>query len=198
MVMSFKKTFRDTARQVLKDPAIRVARIKYTGNRLNAECDWYKVRNPVRTMFAAFVFTVLRYTPPMKLKNSIYRLFGVKLGKDVAIAYNCFFDPLHPELVEIGDGTLVGSDCEFASHSIVNTFWELGRCKIGKNCMIGAYSLVGAGITIGDNVVLGAKSMPTKDIPSNQFWAGTPAKLIRETGVRELKLEKDVEIHRYG
>ncbi|MFC1769271.1 acyltransferase [Nanoarchaeota archaeon] len=195
--MSFKKHFREIAKKVLKDKSIRVVKIKYTGKRGNAECDWHKVRNPVWTMFTAFVFTLLRYSPPTNLKNWIYRRFGAKIGKDVAIAYNCFLDPLYPELIEIGDNTLVGSDCEIATHEIVNNYWTLGRCKIGKNCMIGAFSLIGAGQVIGDNVILGLRSFVNKPIPSNQFWGGSPAKLIKEIGVNDLKLKEDVEISRY-
>ncbi len=194
---SFKKRFRKASRQILHDHSIKSVRIAYNGKRLNAECDWYKIRNPIRTLFTAAVFTLLRYTPPANIKNSIYRLFGANIGKDVAIAYNCFLDPLHPELIEIGDGTLVGSDCELGTHEIVNHYWTLGRCKIGKNCMIGAFSVVGAGMTIGDNVILGLRSFVNKDIPSNQFWAGTPAKLIKEIGVNDLRLKEDIEINRY-
>jgi acetyltransferase-like isoleucine patch superfamily enzyme len=35
------------------------------------------------------------------------------------------------------------------------------------------------GITIGQNSLIGAGSVVTKNIPSNQIWAGNPAKFIK-------------------
>ena len=35
-------------------------------------------------------------------------------------------------------------------------------------------------VTIGDNVIVGAGSIVTKDIPSNEIWAGVPARFIQK------------------
>lgn len=35
-------------------------------------------------------------------------------------------------------------------------------------------------MTIGDNVIIGAGSIVTKDIPSNEIWAGVPAHYIKK------------------
>jgi acetyltransferase-like isoleucine patch superfamily enzyme len=35
-------------------------------------------------------------------------------------------------------------------------------------------------VTIGDNSIIGAGSVVTKSIPSNQIWGGNPAELIRK------------------
>jgi acetyltransferase-like isoleucine patch superfamily enzyme len=50
---------------------------------------------------------------------------------------------------------------------------------IEDNVFIGAYSIVLKGVTIGENSIVGAGSIVTKSIPSNQIWAGNPAKFIR-------------------
>jgi acetyltransferase-like isoleucine patch superfamily enzyme len=34
-------------------------------------------------------------------------------------------------------------------------------------------------VTIGENAIVGAGSVVTKSIPSNEIWAGNPAKRIR-------------------
>lgn len=50
---------------------------------------------------------------------------------------------------------------------------------IGHDCWFGANVVVCPGVTIGDNVVIGAGSVVTRDIPSNSFAAGNPARVIR-------------------
>lgn len=50
--------------------------------------------------------------------------------------------------------------------------------KIGA--FIGAHSIILKGVTIGENSIIGAGSVVTKDIPSNEIWGGNPAKFIRK------------------
>jgi maltose O-acetyltransferase len=62
--------------------------------------------------------------------------------------------------------------------------------KIGHDCWFGANVTVCPGVTIGDNCVIGAGSVVTRDIPSDSFAAGVPAKVIRtitkDESVRDL------------
>jgi len=51
--------------------------------------------------------------------------------------------------------------------------------RIEDNVFIGAHSIILKGVTIGKNSIVGAGSVVTKSIPSNQIWAGNPAKFIR-------------------
>lgn len=50
---------------------------------------------------------------------------------------------------------------------------------VGKNCWICANTTILPGVTIGDNCVIGAGSVVTRDIPTNSFAAGNPARVIR-------------------
>ena len=50
---------------------------------------------------------------------------------------------------------------------------------IEHDVFIGAGSIILPGVTIGANSVVGAGSVVTKNIPSNQIWGGNPAKLLR-------------------
>lgn len=50
---------------------------------------------------------------------------------------------------------------------------------IGNNVFIGANSLILKGVSIGDNAIIGAGSVVTKSVPTNQIWAGNPAKCIK-------------------
>lgn len=53
------------------------------------------------------------------------------------------------------------------------------KVKICKGVFIGAHSIVLKGVVIGENSIIGAGSVVSKSIPSNQIWAGNPAKFIR-------------------
>lgn len=53
-----------------------------------------------------------------------------------------------------------------------------GKVSIGDNVFIGAHSTILKGVEIGKNSIIGACSVVAKDIPSNEIWAGNPAKFI--------------------
>ncbi|SDJ24515.1 Acetyltransferase (isoleucine patch superfamily) [Lachnospiraceae bacterium G41] len=50
---------------------------------------------------------------------------------------------------------------------------------IGDDVFIGANSIILKGVSIGDRSVIGAGSVVTTSIPSDEIWAGVPAKFIR-------------------
>lgn len=54
---------------------------------------------------------------------------------------------------------------------------------IEDNVFIGAHSIILKGVTIGKNTIVGAGSVVTKSIPTNEIWAGNPAKMIRKLDV---------------
>lgn len=54
------------------------------------------------------------------------------------------------------------------------------RISIGDDVFIGANSIILKGVDIGDRSIIGAGSVVTKSIPSDEIWAGNPAKFIRK------------------
>jgi acetyltransferase-like isoleucine patch superfamily enzyme len=51
---------------------------------------------------------------------------------------------------------------------------------IGNDVFVGANSIILKGVTIGDRAIIGAGSVVVKDIPTDEIWAGNPAKFIRK------------------
>jgi len=60
-----------------------------------------------------------------------------------------------------------------------------GPVIVGNNVWLGRNVAVLPGITIGDGSVIGANSVVTRDIPSNCFAAGAPARVIRKLEIPE-------------
>lgn len=106
----------------------------------------------------------------------------VNIGNNCFIGANVSFDGIRPDLVEIGDNSLITSGCCILTHffSPEDKNFYLGKVKIGDCVFIGMNTLTVNAVSIGDNAVIAAGSVVTKDIPSNEMWGGVPAKFIRK------------------
>lgn len=51
---------------------------------------------------------------------------------------------------------------------------------IKKGVFVGARTIILKGVVIGEYSVVGAGSVVTRDIPSNEIWAGNPAQFVRK------------------
>ena len=51
--------------------------------------------------------------------------------------------------------------------------------RIGNDVFIGAHTTILKGVTIGDRSIVGAGSVVTKSIPSDEVWGGNPAVYIK-------------------
>ena len=127
--------------------------------------------------------------------NSYYHWKYPGIDKDVRIGYECL---LYGD-ISIGEGTYlqrncgitgkvkIGRDCSIASgvniRAMIHKKWEgydkekSEQITIGDNVWIGVNVFIKEGINIGDNVIIGAGAVVTKDIPSNCFVVGVPAKV---------------------
>lgn len=90
----------------------------------------------------------------------------ITIGKHVRISYGCSFI------------THDGATWVFREQEKYKDVVRFGKITIGDNCFIGANSTIMPNVNIGDNCVIGACSLVNKDIPSNEVWAGNPAKFI--------------------
>jgi UDP-2-acetamido-3-amino-2,3-dideoxy-glucuronate N-acetyltransferase len=82
--------------------------------------------------------------------------------------------------VELKDEVFVGPHTCFTNDKYPKAQgeWELKKTIVGKGANIGANSTILPGITIGEGATIGAGSVVTKDVPANETWVGSPARLI--------------------
>ena len=103
----------------------------------------------------------------------------------------------------------IGSDCSIQDNSVVHCSAEnptiIGRgvtvahnavvhaCRVGDECLIGVGALVFDGASIGKQTILGVGStvLAGVKIPARSVAVGSPAKIIRRSTPRDLKLVKD-------
>ena len=110
--------------------------------------------------------------------------------------------------ITIGDGTFIGSGCEFNIVSRLTTGpacliasgtrfidhnhgMDLGPgtmkdqgeiiapITLGSDVWIGANCIILKGVTIGDGAILAAGSVLTTSVPPNAIFGGVPARLLR-------------------
>lgn len=103
---------------------------------------------------------------------------GLRLGKNTDIGAFCYIQA--KEGVVIEDNVQIGAGSKIYSINTIDN--KKGRVVLKKNCKIGANSVILPQTEVGENSVVGALSLVKTGqiIPSNEIWAGQPAKKIGE------------------
>lgn len=92
---------------------------------------------------------VMKGTP---LKNKLYRWMGAHIGSNVEIMQMVWLDHYRPELIFVGDNTVLGAFTQITVHAYEGCGkFSYGLVEIGKHCMIGAGTGMGP-IIIEDGV----------------------------------------------
>ncbi|MFH1038176.1 MAG: hypothetical protein V1789_05845 [PVC group bacterium] len=87
-----------------------------------------------------------------RLKNRLYRWAGVRIGKNTEIMQACWLDHFCPELISIGDNSLIGAFCKISTHAYEGAGkFRVGLARIGDDCIL-ASGVSLAAIRIGDGV----------------------------------------------
>lgn len=115
--------------------------------------NWRTINLPlarrVLVMILVAISFVMKGTP---LKNRLYRLMGIHIGRNVEIMQLAWLDHFRPELIFIGDNTLLGAYTRVTVHAYEGGGkFRYGLVEIGANCVIGAGTGIGP-MLIEDNV----------------------------------------------
>lgn len=106
------------------------------------------VRKVLVLLLVALTF-IMKGTP---FKNKIYRIMGVNIGRNVEIMQLAWLDHFRPELIFVGDNTLIGAYSRLTVHAYEGCGkFRYGIIEVGRNCLIGAGTGIGP-MLIEDNV----------------------------------------------
>ncbi len=113
------------------------------------------------------------------------RTTGIEIHPAAVIGKRFFID--HGTGVVIGETTEIGDDVTiYQGVTLGGTGKDVGKRHptVGNNVMIGAGAKVLGPIKIGDNTKIAAGSVVLHEIPSNSTAVGTPARVVKQDGVR--------------
>jgi acetyltransferase-like isoleucine patch superfamily enzyme len=133
-----------------------------------------------RVAFHFLIITFCRYLPFLEFKNLLYRHFlGMKVGRNVSVGLMAMFDVFFPQLISIGDNTIIGYNVTVLTHEFLVREYHKGPVEIGAGVLIGSNATILPGVRIGDGAVVGAGSLVNRDIPPGALAAGVPARIRR-------------------
>ena len=115
--------------------------------------NWRALNLPLeRRILLLFLVAVLFFLKGTPVKNKIYRRMGVHVGKGVELMQMVWLDHFRPELIFIGENTLIGAFSRLSVHAYEGSGkFRYGLIEIGNHCTIGAGTGIGP-IKIEDHV----------------------------------------------
>lgn len=139
------------------------------------------------------IIQIARYTPFLSVKNWLYRTFlKMKVGKQTSFALMVMPDIMFPELIKVGNNSVIGYNTTILAHEYLIEEYRLGEVVIGDNVLIGANTTILPGVTIGDNAIVSAASLVNKDVPAGAFVGGNPIKIIYTKEEMEERHKKEM------
>lgn len=154
-------------------------------NRFSINPLWqvYKIVKFPKVFKQTCIIEISRFIPSMSLKRYIYRKFlKMIIGQNTSFAYKVSPDLFYPELISVGNNSVIGYNTTILTHEVLIDEWRQGRVTIGHHTLIGANVTILPGVRIGNHVKVGAGTVITKDIPDYSFVCGNPMHLKVDRG----------------
>ena len=107
----------------------------------------------------------------------LYRLSGLKIGKNSFIGMHGILEDLHPENVVIEDNVSISFGVTVVAHGPGTPGNKPTIFR--THSYVGARAVILPGVEIGKYALVGAGAVVTKDIPAGAVVVGCPARIIR-------------------
>lgn len=146
----------------------------------NAMWRWHRFVPWWRVVCNFAVIHSCRYCPSLRIKNALYRVLGIRLGAKVAPGLGATMDMFFPQLITIGDNSIIGYNTAILTHEFLTRELRVGPVEIGKDVMIGANCTILPGVRIGDGAVVSACSLVNSDIPPGALAGGIPVRVLAD------------------
>ncbi|MBU2600700.1 MAG: acyltransferase [Actinobacteria bacterium] len=151
---------------------------RYPSPGVNGMWHW-RQRVPLHRVVLNFlVIYTCRYLPSLPLKHVLYRAIGIRMGAFAAPGLSVTFDIFYPELISVGENTVIGYNTVILAHEFLRDEVRTGPVVIGRDVMIGASCTILPGVVIGDGAVVSALSLVNADVPAGARVGGVPARLL--------------------
>lgn len=130
----------------------------------------------ILTMFGQW--SLRPFTPPL-LRPLLMRLYGARVGREVAIGG--WIDD--PWMVAVGDGAVLGNGSLVSGNVLSDGRLVLGRVEIGARALVGANAVVLPGCRLGEGATLqvGSLLVPNSVVGAGEVWKGNPARPWKPT-----------------
>lgn len=138
---------------------------------------WEEIVSPLKVAFNYICMSIARISPSLRLKNLLYSAMGVNIGEHVSVGLEVNMDVFFPELIEIGENSIIGFNSTILCHEFLVGEYRTGNVVIGKNVTIGANTTILPGVTIADGSVVSAHSLVNSDVSG--FVGGVPARPLK-------------------
>jgi acetyltransferase-like isoleucine patch superfamily enzyme len=125
-----------------------------------------------------FLHLLAHYMPGARsVRVNLHRWRGVKLGRNVWIGYDVVLETAYPELISIGDNSIISVRAMLIAH-----FRGTERITIEENVFVGPGAIILPGVTIGTGSVIAAGSVVAASVPPRTLVQGNPARPVAICG----------------
>ncbi|PQJ72085.1 WcaF family extracellular polysaccharide biosynthesis acetyltransferase [Polaribacter butkevichii] len=171
---------------------------------------WYKPGSKIKILIWYFInilFFINPLNPLSSLKVFILRIFGAKIGSNVAIKQSVNLK--YPWLLEVGNNVWIGENVWIdnlakvkiednvcisqgamllcGNHDYKKSSFDLivGQIVLEEGSWVGAKSVVCSGVTLKSHAILSVGSVANKDLEAYSIYQGNPAVKIRKRNIVE-------------
>jgi len=140
----------------------------------------------LRLLYNKFVLAIQQKIVPCYIKNFLLRTTGMRVGHDVCIPHDIYFDSYFPELIYLEKGCLIGGESKVYTHELKGKKLILGKVVLKERTLVGGMGTLKPGFVLNKNSMLMFFSESDKEVPEGELWGGQPAKLISKLSPEEI------------